>query len=230
MLVRVYRVEVVVASGDRCRQLGRLLVLVALLCNLDLRRATPCVIRPLAAVALKQCVHLLLLLAVVTIDAVAATFVAQIRVVSPLLGARTPGQYRRLLVVRAGLLVNELSLSYGLLETLSVLHVGVLMIGLSDVVTELLKVERVLMDARHYVLFARSAHLWRLAIVLLRPLRLKVLLVADDAAERRSVYVVLVVLHSAALDRLAHILSLVQIVRQMLNLSLVHAELSHILS
>lgn len=73
----------------------------------------------------------------VGIDAVTPAFVAQVRVVSPLLRAGATGKDGSL-VDRACLLVDELSLPDGLLKALAVLDTWMLVISLSDIALVLL--------------------------------------------------------------------------------------------
>ena len=70
MLQRVYSREVIIACRHSGWELGRLMVLG----HVDLRTST-CIACALATIALKKCVNLLLL-TVVTVDTITATFIA----------------------------------------------------------------------------------------------------------------------------------------------------------
>ena len=79
MVHRIDCRKVIVTGGDCRWELGRLVMLG----NMDLGTST-CVPSSLAAVALKECVDLLLR-AMVAVDAVAAALIAELGVVPPLL-------------------------------------------------------------------------------------------------------------------------------------------------
>ena len=79
MVHRIDCRKVIVAGGHSRWELGRLVMLG----YMDLRTST-CVPSSFATIALEECVDLLLL-AMVTVDAVAAAFIAELGVVPPLL-------------------------------------------------------------------------------------------------------------------------------------------------
>jgi len=92
LVISVNRGKVVVACRDSRRELRWLMVLVMVLGDVDLRPSAN-VACSLAASTLEECVDLLLLLlTVIAIDTVTTSFVAQVRVVSPLLRASSPCQ------------------------------------------------------------------------------------------------------------------------------------------
>lgn len=126
---------------DRCLNRSEVIVTSRtcslLLSNLHLRgvgRLARIVTLPLGTVALEEGGYLVLLVTVVAIDAVTPSFIAQVRVIAPLLRSR-PSSQDGCLVVRTGFLVDQLCLVCSLLEALPMmLHRWVLMVGLADAV------------------------------------------------------------------------------------------------
>ena len=170
-----------------------------------------------AALALEEHIMLLLLLAVVTVHAVATSFIAQ-RIISPLLRAGSPRQNRSL-VLWTALIAYQLSLIGGLFEALAMFDgCWVLMIGLPRVrLTHHLQIVEVFVDAGHE---STTRHFVWYVLLLLRSLSLYVLLLADYSSERRTVKVVLwgasttatTVSSCSGLARLAYMLRFVQII------------------
>ena len=179
---------------------------------------------------------------VIAIDAVPTPFVTQVRMIPPMLGAGPPRQ-NRCLVLRALRMGDQLGLIACLFETLPMLHGRVLEVAMSHLVlVEHLHVVKVLLVyAGHHAAAGAYFLLLHQGLLLFGPLRLDALLLADDPSDRRPIQIVRLACASTggagggrgllgdAGARLAHVLRLVQVLGQLLDLARIHRDLGDVL-
>ena len=190
----------------------------------------------------EQIIDSLLISAIVTIDTITASSVTQIRIVTPLLAARTSSENIISLcgcscILWAKVLEHELVgtlIVCCLFETSTMLDTWMLLkwtlvlphsVLLTTDYLHLIKVVSIV-DTGHHI-----RPLCLCSVSLLSSLGLQVFLLSDDPSERRSVQIVFASGTSCAIsfDRSSHVLCLVEIVRQMLDLSLIHRDLHKVL-
>ena len=179
-----------------------------------------------------------MVLAVVTGHTVAPALVAEIGVVPPLLGAGSARQDRGLVGGAVVLLLHDYqgSLVGRVLETLPVPHAQLLrVVAVVDLpplvlLVHLHEIVHVFPDVGHSVGFLVRVRLTE--CLLLGPLRLQLLLLADDSPKRGANIDVLLgaggAVTAGSVARLADVLGLVEVVGEGLDLALVHGDLGHV--